>query len=324
MKKILLFVFIIYANYCVAQQPIFATIAGGDLYSFDLINCTRTFKGSSGYGFGDIAFTNNGKLWGILSGELYSIDTNTAASTLVGNYNIITNALVGLNDTILLTVYQSCLYKINVNSFDTTFVDSVGYDTDGDLTWFNNDLFIVTGGGGAVKITLNANATAISNVILLPNNIPSCEGAATAKLTNDFNTLIGFNGNDVLKICRLDGTNAILCDDLNIGGTPGAAYIRYFSPVISEPTCEQPNTIIIEKEIDISVYYNYSNSSIVLHNTNNQNTQYKLIDLAGKLIQEGCIKDNSNTIKVTNPANGLYILQLKQANTLGCKKVFIN
>ena len=56
-----------------SQKRIFATISGGDLYSIDLVNCNKYFVGATGVGFGDIAFTTNGLLWGISNGQLFKI-----------------------------------------------------------------------------------------------------------------------------------------------------------------------------------------------------------------------------------------------------------
>jgi hypothetical protein len=83
MKNLLIIFLLLFSTKGFSQQPIFATIAGGDLYSFDISNCTRHFIGSTGHGFGDIALTPDGRLWGI-DGQLYHIDTANANVTAVG------------------------------------------------------------------------------------------------------------------------------------------------------------------------------------------------------------------------------------------------
>ena len=95
MKKIIVWIFILVTVKGFSQQKIYATISGGDLYLVDVANCSRHFIGSTGYGFGDIAMTPNGKLWGIVNGNIYQIDTATAAATLVGQSNVQGVSLVG-------------------------------------------------------------------------------------------------------------------------------------------------------------------------------------------------------------------------------------
>ncbi|HLP50351.1 MAG TPA: T9SS type A sorting domain-containing protein [Chitinophagales bacterium] len=205
------------------QQPIFATISGGDLYSFDLGKCKRNFIGVTGYGFGDIAFTPNGRLWGIEGGMLYNIDTSNANSTLIGNTEIGAVTLLGLNDTTLLAEFGNNLYSINVNTAASTYIDTIGYSAAGDLVWYDNDLYLVT---PLVKITMNSTYTDILSVTLINDTVPTCEGAVTASFTGDFNSIVGFNGDNAIKICQLDGSHQVLCPELNPGGTPGAASIR--------------------------------------------------------------------------------------------------
>ncbi len=204
MKK--LFTLLLLAIYFPAfsQQPVFATIGGGDLYSFDLAKCKRHFIGVTGYGFGDIAFTPNGRLWGIEGGMLYNIDTATANSTLIGNTEIGAVTLLGLNDTTLLAEFGDNLYSINVNTAASTYIDTIGYQAAGDLTWYDDDLYLLT---PLVKITMNSTYTDILSVTLINDTVPTCEGAVTASFTGDFNSIVGFNGDNAIKICQLDGSH---------------------------------------------------------------------------------------------------------------------
>ena len=95
-------------------QTVFATISGGNQYSLNLTNCTSSFIGVTGHGFGDIALTPNARLWGIEGGILYEINGSTATSTsidITGTHGV---SLVALDDATLLTEYQNNLYGISV------------------------------------------------------------------------------------------------------------------------------------------------------------------------------------------------------------------
>lgn len=220
-----------------AQTSVFTTIAGGDLYKIDIYNCSRTKVGSTGVGFGDIAFTSNGKLWGIAGGVLYNIDTSTAIATSIGFTGVSGVSLVEVNDTLLFTEYAKKLYAINTNNATATYIDTIGYSATGDFTWYDDDLYMVTSSAGIVKMELNSNYTAINNITAIGTNMPSCEAAITAVFPGDFNAIVGFNGANVIKICQLTGTSSMLCPNLNIGGTPGAAFLRLPTQNPKPTTC---------------------------------------------------------------------------------------
>ncbi|MGC4057423.1 MAG: hypothetical protein QM743_04775 [Chitinophagaceae bacterium] len=254
MKKLLIAALLgISANVC-AQQPIYATITGGDLYSFDLANCTRKLIGSTGVGFGDIAFTADGKLWGIAGGELFEINTATAAVRSLGLTGVQAVSLVGLNDTLLLAEDQKKLYSINVKTGASKYIDTIGFQAAGDLTWYDTDLVMVTSDGQIVKITLNNSNTAVLSVRPAGSYIPTCEGAVTASFKDDYNAIVGFSGKDAIKICPVDGSYKMLCPDLNIGGTPGAASMRLYTQFPKPTVCTRPTAIdeqITGKELSL-------------------------------------------------------------------------
>jgi gliding motility-associated-like protein len=199
-----------------SQQRIFATMYGGDLYSIDVVECDKNFVGSTGIGFGDIAFTTNGLLWGISNGELYNIDTVNASTTLIGSTGIAGVSLVGISDTILLTESLGNLYGINTNNGNSYFIGEIGYYAHGDLVLIDRTLFMVT---PLIKIELNSDFSAILNVSPISLTLPPCEGAA---VLND-GSIIGFSHIGIIKMCPNDSSYQIICSDLNIYGSPGAA-----------------------------------------------------------------------------------------------------
>lgn len=203
-----------------SQQQIFATVSGGDLYCIDVQHCERHLVGPTGQAFGDIAFTPNGQLWGIAGGKLYSIDTTNANTVLIGNTGIGGISLVGLNDTTLLTEFGMNLYAINTTNASSSLIGTIGYSATGDLVFYGNSLYMVT---PFVKIDLNNSYTSIVSVTPINLSLPGCEGAAI--YDGEYTSIIGFNGPNLIKICQIDGSYEMICPDLNLGGTPGAASI---------------------------------------------------------------------------------------------------
>ncbi len=315
MKKILVVILLIISVNSFSQQPIFATIGGGDLYSFDIVNCTRRFIGSTDYGFGDIAFTPNGQLYGIVSGELYHIDTTTANATLIGDTGVGAVSLVGLNDTTVLAEFGSKLYSISTIDGTSNYIDTIGFGSDGDLTWYDDDLYIATGGGGIVKIVLNETVTAIESATLIGASIPTCEGAVTASFVDDYNYILGFNAHDLIKICHIDGTYVSICQELNYGGTPGAASIRLPKQSYQPTDCFTADVQEKIAQNEFLVFPNPAINQLTVQTDLNEQVSYQIYDSFGQLTQSGILLTQTTSISIDQLARGLYIIELKSATT---------
>lgn len=308
-----------------SQSPIFVTISGGDLYKLNLSACTSTFVGSTGQGFGDIAFTPNGKLWGIVSGDLYQIDTTTANSNLIGFTGLQSISLVGLNDTTVLAEVNQNLYGIRTTNTTTYSIGSIGYSATGDLTWYDNNLYM-TSGSELIKITLDATNSSILNAVPVStiNAILGCEGAATSSFSGSDNRIIGFSNTDVIKICQIDGTYQMLCSNIVPGGIPGGASIRLATQNPIPTSCQDfvgindltkqgrqliisPNPFSYETKIEVSKIL--TNACLIV--TNSFGQVIKQIDnINGQSIKFRC----------DNCESGIYFLQIKENS----KTIFID
>ncbi len=309
MKQFLVSLLIFAAFKSFGQEAIFATIAGGDLYSFDVENCTRTFIGSTGHGFGDIAFTPNGELWGIISGDLYQIDTATANATLIGSTGIGAVSLVGLDDTTLLAESGFNLYGINTNTGSSFYIDTIGFQASGDLTWYDENLYLVTSAGQIIKMTLDNSVSSILSIAPIGSNIPTCEGAVTASFTEDFNSIVGFNGPDLIKICQIDGSHQLLCPSLNVGGTPGAASIRLASQTPTPTTCSMTSIDEVSNDTDFLIFPNPANESISVSSYTERQFGYSIYNIVGQQIQSGTTKTSAPII-IDKLCSGLYSIEI--------------
>ncbi len=201
-----------------AQQEILATDSNGDLFSYDLENCTKSFIGSTNIGFGDIALTTNNELWGVENSNLYHINKTNGSVTFINNMSISPVSLVGLDDTTLLAEYQLNLYSINTNTAQVELIGYLGYSADGDLIWDGETLFMLT---PFIKIELNTNLSQILKVTPIITTVPISQGSVL--LGDNYYTLVSFSGKDVYEVCPLDGSYELMCENLNIDGIPGAA-----------------------------------------------------------------------------------------------------
>ena len=321
-KKLVLILFLFICSKTFSQQPIFATISGGDLYSFDLVNCTRHFIGSTGQGFGDIAFTPDGRLWGIVGGQLYQIDTATANVALIGNTGIGSITLVGLNDSTLLAEFGMKLYGINTNNATSYYIDTIGYGASGDLTWYDNDLYITT---PIVKIVLNSTNTAILSVTPISSSVPTCEGAVTASFAGNYNSIVGFNGPNLYKICQIDGSYQMLCPALNIGGTPGAASIRLATQIPQPTVCNNPNSVEIvgAPESNFEISPNPATSVFNIQTNYYQKFNFNIYNSLGQLVMKGNSESGFIAVYIDHLTNGIYSIEVSNENNTERKSFIV-
>lgn len=316
MKRLITLITIIAINLqAFSQQPVFVTTANGDLYSLNLTNCSSRLVGSTGHGFADIAFTSNGQLWGIEGGNLFKIDTSYAASTLIGFTGLQGVSLVSLNDTTLLEEYEKNLYSINIRNASSHLLGSIGYQASGDLTWYDNNLFM-TAGSLLIKIVFNKTFTQIlssSPVNIGGVLIPTCEGAVTTSFKNSSNTLIGFLGRDVYKICQIDGTSQLLCSGIVPDGIPGGACITLPPQNPPPTTCFASK---IQQQLLIRVIPNPSLSQTVIKTNQELNdATLKVFNAIGqKVIELNHLTGQTIKLSMTNLASGVYFLQLTDVN----------
>jgi hypothetical protein len=208
-----------------SQQPVFIN-GGAEIYSVNVNDCTYRFVGKSiGPQFNDIAFTPDGKLWGISGGELFQIDTANAVATFIGNSIAADGvSLVALNDSILLGEDLDSLWGINIRTSQNYNMGYIGYAAAGDLSWLGNDLY-TTSYNQLIKIVLNSNFSAIlisTPVNSIDNPIPLCDGLATVSV-NGQASLIGFCQGGTYNISPIDGTFQLICD-LDADGAASISY----------------------------------------------------------------------------------------------------
>ncbi len=173
------------------QPPVYIVDNFGNIYSINLSNCSSRLVCKT-YPFSDIAFTSDGKLWGI-NGNLNLIDTTTGSYTNIGfSTGTGGESLIGLNDSILLSDNKDSLYEINVRNGKSHSIGYIGYYSCGDLTWLGGDLYMNTC-YQLIKIVLTNTYTSIvssTSVNSIENPIPAGDGLAT----------VSFNGSDSIVI----------------------------------------------------------------------------------------------------------------------------
>jgi hypothetical protein len=214
------------------QQPIYFDDAAGDIYSVNLTTCTIRLIGTTSQVTSDIAFTPDGKLWGILeSGALVLIDTSNASTTYIGSSTGTEHSgLVALNDSILLTIVNNTLYGIKTSNAQSFIIGQTsGYEGCGDFSWYYNDLYVTTC-DHMIKIVFNdtydkiISSTDVDNV----NSQPIPFVGLVTESFNGTDSLIGISASSLYSISHIDGTYKVLCPALNnTNSAVGSACITY-------------------------------------------------------------------------------------------------
>lgn len=125
-----------------------------------------------------------------------------------------------------------------------------------------------------------------------------------------------FNGDNIVDLVA----SAIRDDDG--GSNRGAVYILHLNGV---PDTSPVNAI--EKESTVNVFPNPAIEQITLEMDviNNEDTQWQLQDINGKLLLSGIIasKNKTKTINTKNLANGIYLVKLRNQTQVYTQKVVI-
>lgn len=322
MKQILVILFLLVSLKTVSQ-PVFVITTGGDLYSINIVNCTSRHISSTGLGYADIAFTPDGVLWGFVDSNIYIIDTVTGNFTLLGNTGIDAISLVAFNDSTLLVESDLKLYGIRTNDASSFYIDTIGYWALGDLTWYDNDLYLTTS-FRLIKIELNASGTDIISVTEVNSiSMPTInsEGAATSGFVGDYNSIIGFSGRTASKICQLDGTFQILCDSLTLDNIAGGASIRLPSQVPEPITChlETAVTDFYSKNDVLEVYPNpvakYGRIQIKLNDKCGFPLRVDIMSIEGSILLSRTEKSSTGTIEIDlnkqDLTSGLFVISVR-------------
>ena len=346
-KQLLLIIYIVLSVCAQAQNPIYLSTNSGDLRLFDLESCSVPLIGSPG-SLTDIAVTGNGQLWGSYSGNLYSIDTGSGSSTIVQEDIFIGNAnnLVDLNDSTLIytsSMNSGELFKLNLNTLESELIGSINTGLAGDLTWYDDYLYGVTGSyldtildsaySTIVQIELNSDFSAITNL----NHFGLLDyhwgfyAAVTVPVEGEINSIIGFKGQNpnqfgIAKICPFDGTVEEICP--NINGqfeTWGAATQRLPNQYPPPIDCDGNTFVKDAKELrdgELKLYPNPAVNLVRVGSSKHERIRYRFRTLQGHLVFSG-ISWTNTSIDISHLREGFYQMELISGGNTSYQRLIV-
>ncbi|MGQ0827608.1 MAG: gliding motility-associated C-terminal domain-containing protein [Bacteroidota bacterium] len=170
---------------------IYLTLQNGDIGFLDTDLCQYTKIGNTGTVMTDIALCPNGMMYGTNGSNLYSINKTTAAITLIGAMGVSNlTALVCDKNNQLWTAsgVNNQLYKVNSSTGTATPTGNMGFNSAGDLTFYNDTLYMASANNVLVRVNATTpNQSASVGTMFVPAGCvvgglctqPACSGQTT-------------------------------------------------------------------------------------------------------------------------------------------------
>ncbi|MES2865084.1 MAG: T9SS type A sorting domain-containing protein [Bacteroidota bacterium] len=298
-------------------------------YSLNYI-CTA---GPTQYLINDIAITPSGIMYGIAYNTLYQINLSNGSAIWIADFppNFYVS-LVCSNDYELYMInsLQKTLYKYNVQTNVLTNVAYLGFETSGDLAYYQGHLIFQSyndSGSMYMIKAFNTQTNALIDVMCQPNyfqlwgltNYNACNGEIILAVnpanefleinlnTQSYTSFPFFlpNSQTIFGLARSDEFLGSICQpevlpDLNCMTLSLEEYSQSNFTVYPNP---------VDKEINIK-----SNSEI---------SEIQVYDAMGKLIKE--LKGNKlESLDVTNLSKGFYLLKVKSGDFFSTRKFLKN
>lgn len=294
-----------------------------NIYVVDPYECTAVLKGTAKL-FWDIAFTSDGRLWGIdPEGSIYQIDTSTIDTTFTLSTELHSSSLEGFNDSTILAVSDQSLYKININSGVVTLLGNIGYKPSGDIVWYDNSLYLNS--DYLIRIELDLSVGTVLDVEQITSfKYDGMDGwAMGVSAANDStNILFVFDNYNLFQVCQIDGSTQLQCPSLLPFFAYGAASAKL---PVQNPEPTYCRTMIDVNNNEIQYLVNPIDEFITIYSTIVfENINVNLFDATGQLVRASSgLNGTEFSFSTQNLAPGLYILQIESGTEAQAHKLLL-
>lgn len=156
-------------------QDIFLSTLNGLLYSLDLSDCSYQQIGAMPVSSTDISFHPNGNLYCVTStGQLYEINPLTGASTFLHMFEpaasqLYTALTISAEGIFYVCGLEGDLWRYDLVSDTGTFLGDVGFGAEGDLTFYDGELYMASENDNIVRVDIQVPS---NSVIAVNGNVP--------------------------------------------------------------------------------------------------------------------------------------------------------
>jgi len=175
MRTLLGLSFFLLLSTTIKAQDIFLSTLNGLLYSLDLSDCSYQQIGAMPVSSTDISFHPNGNLYCVTStGQLYEINPLTGASTFLHMFEPGASQLYTALTISAEGIFYACglggdLWRYDLVSDAGTFVGNVGFGAEGDLTFYDGELYMASENDNIVRVDIQVPS---NSVIAVNGNVP--------------------------------------------------------------------------------------------------------------------------------------------------------
>lgn len=222
-------------------QEIFLSTLDQRLYQLDLEDCSYQQIGNVPQGSTDICFHPNGYLYSVSgNGRLFQVNIATGAGTLVHTFEnsasqLYTSLAADANGVFYTCGLNGRLFSYNLATNTGTYLGNVGYAAEGDLTFYNGQLYMAASGDDIVRVDINNPPN--SSIAVNGNVAGRIFGIVSYAETCDSVSSYAFTDN-AANIYRVDYANAALVPYCNIplSVSGGASMFEYLgsNPIDAE------------------------------------------------------------------------------------------
>ena len=211
-------------NLSSTAQRILISDQSGRLYDLEVSTCQVTNQVDTDADIQDISYLPDGTLIGISAvGELWEINAVTGTTVIVHQFGrpiggIFNSLTTDADGTVYTTGTAGELYAYNINSDIETFIGSLPAGATGDLSFFDNELYVAADFNKIYKVDLNN--LAISDVIIISDPNQPINGIVTNVEICNIAQMYAISGGDqhVLSAVNLETKELVMSCVINFSG----------------------------------------------------------------------------------------------------------